>query len=368
MCCLFGILDYKHSLSNKQMTRMLNVLSTACEARGTDATGIAYNSNGKLAVYKRPLPAHKMNFKLPYGVHYVMGHTRLATQGSEEMNYNNHPFLGKAGTDFALAHNGVIYNDVTLRNKEELPATKIMTDSYIAVQLIESQKKLSFDSLKYMAEKLRGSFTITVLDKKDNLYIVKGDNPMCLYHFPKKGIYVYASTEAILNSGLSRLGFYIGNSEKISVIDGAIIKIDKDGAIDRSRFDDSFLWDSWSYYSDYGWSYGKHYKRYRDYRTVNSAPTTTQISLNENDEWEDITGSFGGGTMTDYDDVSDDYEAIDGGVEEVDDDLSEEEVEYIEHLKTVARFLGYSNEDVETWLKAGNSYDDIESFLYEGAR
>ena len=42
MCCLFGVLDYNRSLNKRQMNRILNVLSTACEVRGTDATGIAY--------------------------------------------------------------------------------------------------------------------------------------------------------------------------------------------------------------------------------------------------------------------------------------------------------------------------------------
>ena len=55
MCCLFGILDYGHKLSRKEKTKILSVLSVACEERGTDATGIAYNSGGSLKVYKRPL-------------------------------------------------------------------------------------------------------------------------------------------------------------------------------------------------------------------------------------------------------------------------------------------------------------------------
>ena len=43
MCCLFGILDYGHTLSQRQREQMLSILAAACEARGTDATGIAYN-------------------------------------------------------------------------------------------------------------------------------------------------------------------------------------------------------------------------------------------------------------------------------------------------------------------------------------
>ena len=187
MCCLFGVMDYKNTLDRKQLNRILNVLATACETRGTDATGIAYNVNGRLRIFKRPLPAHRMRFKVPENVTAVMGHTRMTTQGSEKFNYNNHPFYGNAETPFALAHNGVIYNEDIIRRRENLVATHIKTDSYIAVQLLERKGKLSFNSLRYMAEQLEGSFTITVMDAANNLYIVKGDNPMCLYLYPKAG-------------------------------------------------------------------------------------------------------------------------------------------------------------------------------------
>ena len=82
MCCLFGMIDYGRSFSGKQKTRMLSVLARACEARGTDATGIAYHYNNKMRIYKRPLPARRMRFRIPDGVPVVMGHTRLTTQGS----------------------------------------------------------------------------------------------------------------------------------------------------------------------------------------------------------------------------------------------------------------------------------------------
>ena len=64
------------------------------------------------------------------------------------------------------------------------PKTRIETDSYIGVQLIEQKGTLDFSSLRYMAEQVEGSFTFTVLDAEDSLYIVKGDNPFCLYYFP----------------------------------------------------------------------------------------------------------------------------------------------------------------------------------------
>ena len=118
----------------------------------------------------------------------------------------NHPFLGYAeNKPFALAHNGVLWNDGILRRTKQLPKTRIETDSYVAVQLIEQKNALDFSSLKDMAEAVEGSFTFTVLDQRENLYFVKGDNPLCLYYYPHCGLYLYASTEAILNRALKRL-------------------------------------------------------------------------------------------------------------------------------------------------------------------
>lgn len=142
MCCLFGLIDYGHSLSKGERNRILTILSTACEVRGTDAAGIAYHSRGQLHIYKRPRPAHAMHWRIPGDAWVVMGHTRMTTQGSEKRNYNNHPFLGRVKEGpFALAHNGVIQNDRSLRKKLRLPRTRIETDSYVAVQLLERRER-----------------------------------------------------------------------------------------------------------------------------------------------------------------------------------------------------------------------------------
>ena len=238
MCCLFGIHDYGHSLTQKQKNRLLSILGTACEARGTDATGIAYNVGDKLCIYKRPRPAHWMRFQVPPASNVIMGHTRMTTQGNERKNHNNHPFPGyvKDG-QFALAHNGVLYNDLQLRKQYRLPATKIETDSYIAAQLIEDSGELNFGSMQYMAEKLEGSYTFTVLSDQDELYFIKGDNPMCLYHYPERGLYVYASTEEILRIALRRLPFSLGTPVRVELTCGDILRIDKQGCQDRSSFD-----------------------------------------------------------------------------------------------------------------------------------
>ena len=216
---------------------MISILASACEARGTDATGIAYNSYRRLSIYKRPYPAHLMRWSIPRDADVIMGHTRLTTQGSENFNYNNHPFRGCAGgVNFALAHNGVISCDLILRKTLGLPQTHIETDSYLAVQMIEKSGSLSFDSLRNMAEQLEGSFTFTLLTERNELYFVKGENPICVYRFPKYGFYIYASTAEILRDALAHMPYYFGNQETVELHCGDILMIDADGRQTRDTF------------------------------------------------------------------------------------------------------------------------------------
>ena len=313
MCCLFGLIDYNHNFTGKRKSKILSVLARECEARGTDATGIAYNSGSELKIYKRPWPARQMRFRIPNRIPVIMGHTRLTTQGNAKKNENNHPFAGNtpAGA-FALAHNGVLYNDHWLRSSLKLPKTNVETDSYVAVQLIEKMETLDFTSLRFMAEEVEGSFCFTILDAEDNLYFVKGDNPLCLYHYPRMGLYLYASTEAILTKAIRRMGRQFGLHEKVKLEAGDILKIDRNGHQERGSFDAGFLC-------------------YRYYQ-----PTR-------------IGYSFTANCCTPMHTEQDEYEAA-----------------YIDELKTVARYYGYEEELVDTWLHDGFTTDDIEDFLYCG--
>ncbi|MDD4689407.1 MAG: class II glutamine amidotransferase [Eubacteriales bacterium] len=198
MCGLYGFTHYGDNIV-KNLAMLTNSLAKQSAIRGTDATGIAYTNSGSINIIKENKSAYRMNFKHSDDITSLIGHTRHSTQGSEKKHFNNHPFYGRCSNAcFALAHNGVLTNDTLLRKKHKLPKTKIETDSYVAVQLIEHKRRLSFDSIKFMAENVEGSFSFSILDDKDNTYLVKGDNPLSILHFPKHKIYVYASTDEIL--------------------------------------------------------------------------------------------------------------------------------------------------------------------------
>ena len=237
MCALFGWLDYKGIVPHKILKKLTQSLANAAEERGTDASGISYVKDSRITIYKRPKPAHKVRFHVSENTKAVMGHTRLTTQGNQKFNFNNHPFYGKADKEFAFAHNGVLYNDAELRKNKKLPDTHIETDSYVAVQLIEQHGKLDFDSLKNMAEAVRGNFTFTILDEENSLYIIKGSNPMCLLHFEALGLYVYASTESIMKNVLKKTGMNKFDFNKIDTANGDILKIDSNGFLSRSEFE-----------------------------------------------------------------------------------------------------------------------------------
>ena len=80
MCCLFGLIDTELRFTGKEKSKMLHALASASEARGTDATGVAYDSGRNLHIYKKPIPGHKLNFYVRDNSRFAMGHTRMTTR------------------------------------------------------------------------------------------------------------------------------------------------------------------------------------------------------------------------------------------------------------------------------------------------
>lgn len=260
MCAIYGFVSYKHLLAGEQLKELVRRLSVASVERGRDASGIAYVKNGEIVIYKTPKPAYEVDFFFPADTAVLTGHTRWTTQGNAKDNYNNHPFPGKtADGSFALSHNGVLYNDKELAYQYDLPKTKIKTDTYVAVQLLERQGRLNADTIAEMCETVCGNFVFTILDDKNTLHIAKGDNPLCLVHFEELGLYVYSSTKDIMRESLA--GSFLAKEavEIIPVDDGEIVTIDKTGTLTRRRFKPSDDWDELSIFGRRWFEYDDDY-------------------------------------------------------------------------------------------------------------
>jgi len=317
MCGLFGFSSYGSS-GIKDLNVLTNSLAEHSAERGTDATGIAFCNGKKISILKEPKSAYKIKFKHSDKISALVGHTRHATQGKVNLNYNNHPFSGRVrNATFALAHNGVLMNDNELRKSLRLPKTKIETDSYIAVQLIESKKALNADSIKYMAESVNGSFSFSILDNMNTIYLVKGDSPLSIIHFPKHKLYVYASTDEILWRSLIDSPIFEevkkGDFSEVPINEGDILKICPNGELMYDKFE----------YKYYG---GRHWWDFG---------------------YEVGTSAFGASDFIDDSPYSRD--------------------EYIEDLKCIASLNGYPPEDIDTLLENGFSLCEIEEYIYCGA-
>jgi len=306
MCGLYGFVNYSND-KIKNLSDLTNSLAEQSAVRGTDATGIAFTSSGGINVIKDSKSAYRMKFKHPDDIVALTGHTRHSTQGSEKKNYNNHPFSGKCNnTRFALAHNGVLTNDKELKQKYKLPKTKIETDSFVAVLLIESQKHLDLDSIRYMSERTEGSFSYSLIDDKNNIWLVKGDSPLSILHFPKLKMYVYASTDEILYKALVDYqplfkALKSGDFEEIDISEGDILKICSNGSLEKSKFD-------YSYYCGRNWwDFG-------------IKPHHSSVSTQDS---------------------------------------------YIEDLKSIACYQGFSSETVDELLNNGFTLEEIEDYIYE---
>jgi len=268
VCSLFGVLDFNGKFTPAQRYWLFRELANVAQIRGTDASGVAFVQNGTIKIQKAPRPAYKMRWRIGPGANYLMGHTRMTTQGEASRNYNNHPFLGNAGGQaFALAHNGVIHNDVELRKSCTLPPTPIETDSYIVVQLLKKFGSLTIASLKQMAELLEGSFTITVLDRGNTMYFIRGNNPLTIRLIPSLGCYLYASTDEIMEIALKRLGISSIPQSDIPIKQGDIMAIDAWGRRSVSNFDDTRL-RSQGFFSYWDWCDTSKATRSDDYLTT----------------------------------------------------------------------------------------------------
>ena len=155
------------------------------EYRGYDSAGIAVMNNDAISVNKVTGRIANLCEKTGDGANVSgftgIGHTRWATHGAPTEE-NAHPHLSNDGR-FAIVHNGIIENYITLR--EELIRDGYIfeseTDTEVIVHLLELYYKGNVrEALIKATNRLRGSYALGVIctDAPGKIFAVRESSPL----------------------------------------------------------------------------------------------------------------------------------------------------------------------------------------------
>lgn len=157
------------------------------EYRGYDSAGISVIENGCIVTKKakgrianlKKLTDDGKNVNGCLGI----GHTRWATHG-EPNDINSHPHESMHGK-FAVVHNGIIENYISIRESLTKKGFKFMseTDTETVTQLLESYYDGNImDAIVKTLHMIDGSYALGIIcnDCTDKFYAVKKDNPLII--------------------------------------------------------------------------------------------------------------------------------------------------------------------------------------------
>lgn len=147
MCGIFGLAhDRGEALGPELVQATVEKLFKLSESRGKEAAGLAIQGEASIQVYKQPIPASRFLRDAEYRKLFpenggsfpltVIGHSRLVTNGSEEVHVNNQPVIAHG---IAGIHNGIVVNDEELWRRFPAMARQCEVDSEVIFGLIRHQ-------------------------------------------------------------------------------------------------------------------------------------------------------------------------------------------------------------------------------------
>ena len=177
-----GIVGY---IGEKQAAPILLDGLSKLEYRGYDSAGIAIFSDNEIKVAKAKGRLSVLSEKTDNGNSIKgtmgIGHTRWATHG-EPSDVNSHPHLSMSGR-FAVVHNGIIENYISLKKKLMDKGFEFIseTDTEVIAHLFEYYYKGDImDTMIKVINRVEGSYALGVLcsDYPDQFIAVRKSSPM----------------------------------------------------------------------------------------------------------------------------------------------------------------------------------------------
>lgn len=210
MCGLAGMFIEPRQRSRDDVLRLRALfygILSSMDSRGGDGCGVAViNQNGEVVRHTR-LPmveASEAYFDREFAdtlaqinddTRCIIGHTRLATQGSKALDVNFHPFVTK---NVVGAHNGMFYNwDEIIAHFNLTPEGDCDSEPvFHLMDLMSGNRPLNVDIINTALKCMEGVYALTLQDLRepDAVWLLAGTNPIFTAYDNDLGVRVWAST------------------------------------------------------------------------------------------------------------------------------------------------------------------------------
>jgi glutamine---fructose-6-phosphate transaminase (isomerizing) len=218
MCGIFGLVAGDVDLRVSQLKGIVDDLFLLSESRGKEASGIALLINDRIWVYKEPIPASQFIKKRAYREFFdrldsressadlsgrvaIIGHSRLVTNGQQEIWHNNQPVVcnGLVGV-----HNGIVVNHENIRRDHLLNEHEGELDSEVIFGLLDkfnADQESIVDSVRKVFGLVEGMASIASFDRSsDHLLLATNNGSLYCNCGEDQPLGVFASEKYILES------------------------------------------------------------------------------------------------------------------------------------------------------------------------
>lgn len=207
MCGILGITT-KKEYRGQGLKAMAEILLRLSESRGKEAAGFAVKRNDSIDILKLPVGAGDFLRSFVYkkfsgntfnGASTIIGHSRLATHGTELNNDNNQPV---AKDNAVCVHNGIIANDGDLWRKYPQLKRNYQVDTEVFLSLLQwflSKTGSIAQAVKKTFEEIEGSASVAVLfNNRDSLLLATNTGSLYFFYNCAKDAFAFASERYIL--------------------------------------------------------------------------------------------------------------------------------------------------------------------------
>ncbi len=211
MCGIWGIAARGSGLDREMLLTIAKNLMILSETRGKDASGLAVMQEGKLAVLRKAKAAHALlrdeDFKQYVSANiirstsapiYIMGHSRLVTNGSQYHPHNNQPV---AKHDMALVHNGIVVNEDYLWALMPNAKKEYEVDSEAILELLYNRFEAGDDAkvaLEHTFQQIRGMASILCLVQNGHSMLAASNNGSLYQCQSKDGLLTVFASESLM--------------------------------------------------------------------------------------------------------------------------------------------------------------------------